>query len=326
MAPNEVIGRSVLLRLTVGLGATAWLFSGSIGSGQSLDPHKPAPLDSGINKGYIENYSGPHYYYFWAKPGRVHIELMFEETGVFGKLVPQKLDFDFSNDESHKIILHESIKSWTSQKRIITDEHFASRQKILLTITAQKELVPLGGYYEVDITGDADLGASAGATASASQAAAPEKQQDVAPQAAAPEKQQAVAPQAAAPEKQQAVAPQAAAPEKQQDVAPQAAAPEKRQAEAAALATGHVIRDPDGSLLPAPGYDWVDPNKLGDFQVRWMPGWSLGPQWPHVVASAEEGKWKPESGYEFLRDGDYSVRPIPPPPPTDFLIYGRPGG
>jgi len=54
MAPDEVGMKEILRRLTCGVGVIVWFFVASVGHGQSLDPHKPAPLGAGINKGNIQ--------------------------------------------------------------------------------------------------------------------------------------------------------------------------------------------------------------------------------------------------------------------------------
>jgi hypothetical protein len=164
MAPDEVGVRGILRRLTCGVGVIVWFFAASVGHGQSLDPHKPAPLGAGINKGNIENFSGAHYYYFWAEPGHIDIRMAFKEMGMWGASLRQALNFDFF-DESGKLLSHNAVASAANLEQITTKGDFDSRRKVVLVITAQKGLVRLGGYYEVEITGTAVFDGSAGATA-----------------------------------------------------------------------------------------------------------------------------------------------------------------
>jgi hypothetical protein len=164
MAPDEVGTGGVLRRLTPCIAMVAWLFAASICHGQSLDPHKPAPLGAGINKGNIDNFKGAHYYYFWAEPGHIDVRMAFKEMGIFGAPLRQALSFDFL-DESGKLLSHNAVVSAANLQQITTNGDFANRQKIVLAITAQKGLVRLGGYYEVEITGAAAFEGSAGATA-----------------------------------------------------------------------------------------------------------------------------------------------------------------
>src|SRR5437899_1602922 len=105
MGPDEVGMSRILQRLKSGFGVIVWLFAASICYGQSLDPHKPAPLGAGINKGNIDNFSGAHYYYFWAKLGHINVRMAFKEMGIFGAPLRQALNFDFL-DESGKLLSH----------------------------------------------------------------------------------------------------------------------------------------------------------------------------------------------------------------------------
>jgi hypothetical protein len=163
VAPAKA-GKSMMLRrVTLGVGTVLWLFAVSICHGQSLDPDKPAPLGAGANKGYIDNSSGVHYYYFWAEPGHIDIRMTFKETGIFGVPWPQELSFDFL-DESRKLIFHNAIKSWANMEQITTPVDIKSRRKVILAITAQGGLVRLGGDYEVQITGSVRFEGSPGAT------------------------------------------------------------------------------------------------------------------------------------------------------------------
>jgi|SRR6516162_6083975 hypothetical protein len=164
MAPDEVGMKEILRRLTCGVGVIVWFFVASVGHGQSLDPHKPAPLGAGINKGNIENFSGAHYYYFWAEPGHIDVRLAFKEMGMWGAPLRQALNFDFF-DESGKLLSHNAVVSAANLEQITTKGDFDSRRKVVLAITTQKGLVRLGGYYEVEITGAAAFDRSAAATA-----------------------------------------------------------------------------------------------------------------------------------------------------------------
>jgi hypothetical protein len=99
----------------------------------------------------------------------------------------------------------------------------------------------------------------------------------------------------------------------------------------------HVVAcNDEGRWCSEPGYTWLhlDQNGKpipGDFAVYWKPGikfYYRGKEyWPHVVASNNEGNWRPEQGYTWVhRDangkpipGDFAVQLKPPPvapPPT----------
>lgn len=58
----------------------------------------------------------------------------------------------------------------------------------------------------------------------------------------------------------------------------------------------HVIRT-EGGFQPEPGYGWTSQEQK-DLSVRWSAG-SKHRNRPHIVAAANEGKWLPETGYEW---------------------------
>jgi hypothetical protein len=134
------------------LAALVWFIAGPANYAQSLDPHKPAPLGPGVNKGNVDGGTGSHYYYFLAGPGHVKVQMAFKEMGIFGNPRQEVLTFDFYN-ESGKLMSHNAVVSFDRLERIETGGDFGSRQKIVLAIVPQRGLVRLGGYYEVEVTG-----------------------------------------------------------------------------------------------------------------------------------------------------------------------------
>ncbi|HEV2861044.1 MAG TPA: M48 family metalloprotease [Pyrinomonadaceae bacterium] len=67
----------------------------------------------------------------------------------------------------------------------------------------------------------------------------------------------------------------------------------------------HVLRDAAGKLLPASGYQWVNPVDPHDLRVRLMPG----------LYKAADGRLLPESGYQWVNPAD----------PKDFRVKLMPG-
>jgi hypothetical protein len=145
------------------MAALLCLIAGSASYAQSLDPHKPAPLGPGVNKGNVDGLTGSHYYYFMAGPGHVNVQMAFMEMGIFGNPLREVLSFDFYN-EGGKLMSHNAVVSFDRLERIETGGDFGSRQKIVLAVVPQKGLVRLGGYYEVEVTGAGtfDRGTAAG--------------------------------------------------------------------------------------------------------------------------------------------------------------------
>ena len=66
----------------------------------------------------------------------------------------------------------------------------------------------------------------------------------------------------------------------------------------------NVIRDENGNLYPASGYQWVNPNDPKDFRVKLMPG----------LIRTDDGKFQPAKGYRWINPNDpkdFRVEPIP---------------
>ena len=152
MQLKSAVSRTVIRRSCLAMVALVWLIAGPASYAQSLDPHKPAPLGPGVNKGNADGGTGSHYYYFLAGPGHVNVKMAFLEMGIFGNPRQEALSFDFYN-ESGKLMSHYAVVSFDRLERIETGGDFGSRQKIVLAIVPQRGLVRLGGYYEVEVTG-----------------------------------------------------------------------------------------------------------------------------------------------------------------------------
>jgi outer membrane protein OmpA-like peptidoglycan-associated protein len=119
---------------------------------QSHDPSHPTPLAPGTNKGNVDNIQGPHFYYFYAGPGRIDIRMVFHEMGVFGNPLRQSLNFDLG-DANGKVFEHESLISQGNTVTLTNHGTIDKRGKILVAVTAQKGTIRLGGYYEFEVTG-----------------------------------------------------------------------------------------------------------------------------------------------------------------------------
>lgn len=131
---------------------------------QSLDPKQPAALAAGVNKGNVDNFTGAHYYYFWAGPGHFDIKLAFKDLGIFGAPLRQPLSFDFYDDNG-KLMAHNAIVAEGPLERLTTNGDLDSRHRIRLAVVPEKGAVRLGGYYEIQVTGAIELPGRAGATA-----------------------------------------------------------------------------------------------------------------------------------------------------------------
>jgi outer membrane protein OmpA-like peptidoglycan-associated protein len=134
--------------------------------GQSSDFKHPAPLGPGVNRGNVDNFGGPHYYYAVVGPGHFDVKMAFKEMGLFGNPIRQGLTFDFKNEKG-EMVSHNAIVSQGTLERSSTTGDLTVPLKVILEISADKAPVRKGGYYEVEITGavhfDAQGAAGAGA-------------------------------------------------------------------------------------------------------------------------------------------------------------------
>jgi outer membrane protein OmpA-like peptidoglycan-associated protein len=124
----------------------------SICAAQSHDPNKPTPLGPGVNKGNIDNQSGPDYYYFLAGPGHVDMHYAFHEMGVFGNPFKQVLNFDII-DEKNTVISHDPIQSQGKLERFTQPGNLASAVRLVIRVASPPAAIRLGGYYEIEVVG-----------------------------------------------------------------------------------------------------------------------------------------------------------------------------
>lgn len=121
-------------------------------SAQSTDPKHPTPLAPGVNKGNVDNFGGPHYYYATVGPGHFDVKMAFKEMGLFGNPLRQGLNFDFKNEKG-EMVSHNAIVSQGKIEHLSTTGDLPNSLKVILVLTAENATIRKGGYYEVEITG-----------------------------------------------------------------------------------------------------------------------------------------------------------------------------
>jgi hypothetical protein len=120
---------------------------------QSLDPNKPAPLQSGVNTGTADNMIGPQYWFFSGGPGNVKIVARFKSMGLLGNPTPATIT----------IVLYDDKKTWQTKVALSAQASFSEKtipgkfdkkQKVILEIEPPPNgLVRSGGDYQLEITG-----------------------------------------------------------------------------------------------------------------------------------------------------------------------------
>ena len=120
---------------------------------QSLDPHSPAPLQSGENTGTVDNFVGSNYFYLTGGPGAVTITVSYSSMSLLGNAQRSALSIELSDDK----------KSWTERRTISSLKQSSSTtltgnlkvptKLILSIIPPSGGLVRSGGDYTVNATG-----------------------------------------------------------------------------------------------------------------------------------------------------------------------------
>ena len=141
-------------RLT-GLAMILWTMPGRA---QSHDPKSPTPLGPGVNKGNVDNITGPLYYSFRGGPGRVTMNFGFKSLGIFGNPLKESLSFDIY--ENGKFLSHSVIVSTDKMERIAPAGDLDSPRNFTIYLIPQQAAIRMGGYYEIEITGAAAFGAA----------------------------------------------------------------------------------------------------------------------------------------------------------------------
>jgi hypothetical protein len=163
MPPTKFAHRR-LRRWCLALAVLSFPILAPTATAQSLDAQQPAALAPGVNKGNVDNLAGSHYYYFFAGPGHFDVRLGFRDLGVFGNPLRQALAIDFYDDDG-KLTSHNSIVAQGALECIATGGDFDKRQRVRLAVVPQPGAVKMGGYYEIEVTGAAELPGKKGATA-----------------------------------------------------------------------------------------------------------------------------------------------------------------
>jgi len=128
------------------------------GRAQSHDPKSPTPLGPGVNKGNVDNVTGPVYYSFQGGPGRVTMNFGFKSLGVFGNPLKESLSFDIY--ENGKFLSHSVIVSTDKMERIAPAGDLDTPRSFTVYVIPQQAAIRIGGYYEIEITGAVAFGAA----------------------------------------------------------------------------------------------------------------------------------------------------------------------
>jgi hypothetical protein len=129
-------------------------------SAQSLSPNAPAPLKPGINDSQTDNFTGTHYWYFYANPGRVTVHCLFKGGGLLGSSMNSSLTFTLSD----------VAQTWQQSKKLVSGStadarettfvgNFKKRTEVVVSVVpVSGGLVRLGGEYQITVGGAVAFG------------------------------------------------------------------------------------------------------------------------------------------------------------------------
>jgi hypothetical protein len=135
------------------------LFAFNSDRAQATDTSKPVPvpLAPGINKGNVDNISGPRYFWFWAGPGLVTVNMAFKDFGVFGNPLRQVMHFNIYSVDG-KLLSPYTVESIDKLEHLSVPGKIPVRTQYVVEVKAQDATIRMGGYYELSVTGAVDFG------------------------------------------------------------------------------------------------------------------------------------------------------------------------
>jgi hypothetical protein len=136
------------------------LLSIATASAQSLKPDAPAPLKAGINDSQTDNFTGTHYWYFYAGPGRVTVHCQFKGGGLLGNSMNSSLTFTLSD----------VAQTWQQSKKLVSGStadarettfvgNLKKRTEVIVSVApVSGGLVRMGGEYQITAGGAVAFG------------------------------------------------------------------------------------------------------------------------------------------------------------------------
>jgi len=121
------------------------LFAFTSGWAHAQDTSKPVPvpLAPGINKGNVDNISGPRYFWFWAGPGLVTVNMAFKDMGVFGNPLHQAMHFNIYSVDG-KLLSPYTVESVDKLEHLSVPGKIPARTQYVIEVKAQDATIVFG--------------------------------------------------------------------------------------------------------------------------------------------------------------------------------------
>ena len=141
------------------------LVTSTVGPSRAEDKPKPipVPLAPGVNKGNVDNITGARYFWFWAGPGVVTINMAFKDFGLFGNPLRQVMHFNIYTADG-KLVSPLTIQSVDKLEHLSVPGTIPVRTQYVIEVKAQDATIRMGGYYELSATGAVAFGTDSNKT------------------------------------------------------------------------------------------------------------------------------------------------------------------
>jgi hypothetical protein len=124
--------------------------SAGAASAQSLNVNTPGPLKAGVNASNTDNFTGTHYWYFYANPGHVTIACTFKGGTVLGAQTNATLTFGLYYGGAW----HSSKVLTGAAPTYSFETDFKKRTKVIVGVAPiSGGLVRTGGDYTIAVSG-----------------------------------------------------------------------------------------------------------------------------------------------------------------------------
>jgi hypothetical protein len=129
--------------------------SGTIASGQSLNPKEPTQLAAGVNRGTVDSMVGPQYWSFKYRKGSGKITVTFTSMGLFGNPTAATIQVVFHN-MSGQVVDTRAVTSRGKAVELDLPGNFKSAGMMMIEMRPPSNtLVRTGGDYTLVASGDA---------------------------------------------------------------------------------------------------------------------------------------------------------------------------
>jgi hypothetical protein len=146
----NALAKLTRLAAVVALGASA------LGA-QSLDPKRPAPLESGVNAANIDAFMTPHYWTFVARKGNVKINVTFRAQSIIGAQLRTQIAFNIYNAATPDKKFAKVLESMGREVSEVIEGPSEEDHQMVIEVVPPKAIVRAGGDYQIQAVQGVDF-------------------------------------------------------------------------------------------------------------------------------------------------------------------------